>query len=646
MKRSGLLVVAVVLAAGCGASGYGQPPNVGQGIEARLDEASRRLAADPGNARLLVERARLFHEMLRWDDMIRDLDRAIQITPHDPTALAMRGLARGAIQRYDDALEDIDAALTIRPDWAGLLAVRGSVLLNMGKLDDAVEWLTRSIEALPGSQAYYDRAFCHHQRGERAKAIDDYTAAFKLDPGLVAAICERGQVYQEQGEFDRAIDDLEYCRRQRPDDPRASLALAWILATCPDPARRSGHKALLIARDLCDPVTCQVIEPLTALAAAYAEVGEFPKAEALQKRAVALSYFAPPFHEACVRRLDVIQKHEPIREASTPLVILPRLVQDSPRVVTYDEAFSAPADVLATNYISTRHLQSLCPLASAGATINQWLDGRPIVVSAANAARVAERLQERMMTFTQVIYRRGFVRLEPGYTSAREGGCQEWGIGEMPVLIEQNGCDLHLSQGNMRHLGVVIESTVAFRHEANTDIIITGRVSGGGVVFATPQQGGIDGSAVQRCVWRLTPAVVEGPEWAASFLGRALAHRTYHEYAAMIADLDRSMQLKPDAEVAGLEAYFLATCPDEEVRDGARAVERAEQARALAGDAMNEGLFISLAVAHAEAGNFDTAAMYQRKVIELVADEEKPWQRERLEMFESGRPFHEDRLQE
>jgi hypothetical protein len=48
-------------------------------------------------------------------------------------------------------------------------------------------------------------------------------------------------------------------------------------------------------------------------------------------------------------------------------------------------------------------------------------------------------------------------------------------------------------------------------------------------------------------------------------------------------------------------------------------------------------------VAHAEAGDFAAAVRHQRKVVDLAPAEEKPGQRERLRLFESRRPFHEQR---
>jgi tetratricopeptide (TPR) repeat protein len=127
-----------------------------------------------------------------------------------------------------------------------------------------------------------------------------------------------------------------------------------------------------------------------------------------------------------------------------------------------------------------------------------------------------------------------------------------------------------------------------------------------------------------------------------AFVGRAAAHRSYGEYAAMVADLSRSLELSPNARVAGGKAYVLATCSDERVRDGRQAVEAAELALKLAKGEVDADLAISLAVAYAEAGDFAKAIEYQKKLIELVPDEAKPQQREHLRMFEAGKAFHEE----
>lgn len=609
----------------------------------RLEAVTRQIERHPDDAALYVQRAELHQAGDRWEAMKADLDRALAIDPRNAWALALRGLAAGVAQDYPRALADLDASVAIEPRSAFALGLRGNILMHLGRFDEAVDAFTRSIAEKPLPQVFFDRGFVHEIKGDLQRAIADYTDASRLDPDLVEAVCARGQACQQTGDFRAAVKDFDRCRRRKPDDPRPTLALAWLLSTCPDVAIRDGRKALLLAGELCDQATCQTPEPLSALAAAYAELGEFDKAQTLQERAVALGHFDRDFHAAATRRLQTIRGRQPIREATLPLGVLPRPMQDFPRSIGLEEATSAPADVLGTQVLQARTLVMLCGIAKAGGTINAVLNERPLVISAQNADRVQRALEERLAVFATAIRRRGHARLAAGYRGQAAGGCTEWGLDARPVLVEQDGFDLHLSQGNVRHMGVVVESRVAFRHDTNTDIIITGRVDGDRIVFVTADRHGIAGTADRRCTLTLVPAEIAGADWAEAFAGRALAFQSYEEYGRMRTDLERSLDLRPAAEVSGLLAYVLATCPDPQVRDGQRALAVAEATRRLAGGTMDLMVETCLAVAHAEAGDFAAAVAHQKKVVAIAADDDKPRHRDRLRLFEARKPFHEPR---
>jgi tetratricopeptide (TPR) repeat protein len=499
-------MIVTCIAATCPA----QPPSRDDELSRRIEEASRRIEQRPSDASLLVDRARLFQARGQWIDMKRDLDRAVELAPRDALARGLRGLANAILGDHDRAMSDVDAAISLEPRHAFIHGLRGNLLLNMGRTEDAIASLDRSIALDPTASVHFDRGFCHQRDGDLQASIADYTAAYRLDPTLLAAVRERGHAHQLAGDFARAVEDFEFCRRREPDEPQTELSLAWILATCPDAGIRNGRRALMIAGELCDPVTCQTAEPLNALAAAYAELGEFEKAEVLQERAVALSYFAPEFREVSGRRLNAIRNHRPIREANVPLAVLPRFPLSEPPAVDFDQAMAAPADVLALRYLETGTLLGTCPIAKAGATVDGFVDGQPIVIDASNADRVSRGLEERRRVFANAIRKRGHATLSTAYTSRAEGGCIEWGLDGNPVLVEQNGFDLLITEGDARHTGVVVGSCVAFVHDMNTVIMVSGTISGDTITFVTAQRGGVTGMATERCRWTLTATPVEG----------------------------------------------------------------------------------------------------------------------------------------
>jgi hypothetical protein len=108
-----------------------------------------------------------------------------------------------------------------------------------------------------------------------------------------------------------------------------------------------------------------------------------------------------------------------------------------------------------------------------------------------------------------------------------------------------------------------------------------------------------------------------------------------------VADLERALRLDQNADLKSLEAILLATCPDAKFRDGKKAVAAAELARKLTGDSMNQRPATSLALAYAEACDFGSAVEWQKKVIALVPEDEKPQQREHLRRFEAKQPLQE-----
>lgn len=71
-------------------------------------------------------------------------------------------------------------------------------------------------------------------------------------------------------------------------DSEVYVFAAWLLSTCPIRDVRNGRRAIEYATKACDISDWLEPWPMVALAAAHAEVGEFSKAVAVQKKAVEL----------------------------------------------------------------------------------------------------------------------------------------------------------------------------------------------------------------------------------------------------------------------------------------------------------------------------------------------------------------------
>ena len=101
-----------------------------------------------------------------------------------------------------------------------------------------------------------------------------------------------------------AVADFRQACRVAPDSLAAQNELAWALATNADAAVRDGREALKLAEALTARSRC--VNWLETLAAAHAEAGNFPQAEAVEeeaRRIVATAGNASaslPWYDACV----------------------------------------------------------------------------------------------------------------------------------------------------------------------------------------------------------------------------------------------------------------------------------------------------------------------------------------------------------
>ncbi|HEY1376787.1 MAG TPA: CPBP family glutamic-type intramembrane protease [Gemmataceae bacterium] len=221
------------------------------------------------------------------DGAVRAYDAALADNPDDLYAAGNRGMAHAQTGNYAQALADLDRALAVGPGEAEWYVYRAGAHFALGHLDQALADYAAALKLRPAD------AFARHQRGRILFRREDWAGALaELDKAAAAGEdtpdlrADRGRALFRLHRYAAAAGELEAAVRQQPGHWTATYDLTWLLAACPDAARRDGPRAATLARRFCEATEWAAPNWLAALAAAEAECGHFADAVRYQEDAL------------------------------------------------------------------------------------------------------------------------------------------------------------------------------------------------------------------------------------------------------------------------------------------------------------------------------------------------------------------------
>jgi len=107
-------------------------------------------------------------------------------------------------------IRDLRNALTESPDNPVLLTALGSSLVDLGRFDDAEQELRRALRLDPTvTEARLELGVLYFRRGLYARADEELRVACTQDPENGHAHLCRGEVLNQLGRIDEALDTLQ-----------------------------------------------------------------------------------------------------------------------------------------------------------------------------------------------------------------------------------------------------------------------------------------------------------------------------------------------------------------------------------------------------------------------------------------------------
>lgn len=210
-------------------------------VDAALADYNTAIALTPSLARAFYNRAYLNQSQDNLNQAIQDFTRYIQLTEKpDSWAYYSRGLAYEAYDRSSQALADYSEAIALndwgngdpeldRQDQADAYFARAWLHHDLGNHRRAIQNYSESLKLNPiDSLALYNRGLAHNANGNLDQVLADYTRAIEInknwgtiDPegsylGLDSALYNRGLIYESQGKAALAQQDFQSSAMEKP----------------------------------------------------------------------------------------------------------------------------------------------------------------------------------------------------------------------------------------------------------------------------------------------------------------------------------------------------------------------------------------------------------------------------------------------
>jgi len=281
-------------------------------------------------ALVLAAEARGVRSTLRnWADSLTLYRHMEQIAPDSYVVQAQLGVILERASAHDQAIAHLRRAIALLPDYGEAHYDLGVALAGQGRLEESIEHLRKADQLIPDDPAtIYNLGVALRLAGRLDEAAEQFGRAVRLNPRDVRSLDELGGALVMQGRPDAAIDRFQAALAIAPDDanlhfrismallvrggsateavshlreairlnpdwPQPLNALAWLLATSPDPSVRDGEEALRLASRAVELTASRDPQVLDTRAAAQAASGRFVEAVTTERDAIQLASRSP-----------------------------------------------------------------------------------------------------------------------------------------------------------------------------------------------------------------------------------------------------------------------------------------------------------------------------------------------------------------
>jgi tetratricopeptide (TPR) repeat protein len=287
-------------------------------FEALLAEPSEDLSAQ---GRLRVDYGNLLADLGRNEEALAAYRRALELDPQLAVAHYNLGLAQLALGQGDEAMGSFRQALALQPDYPEAHTNLGVVLAGRGELEEALEHYREAVALRPGDGGtHFNLGQGLLMAGQVEEGLGELRKGVELEPANPSGHMLLGQTLMGLGRLAPAAESLQNALRLRPQWVEPMIPLAWILATAQEDALRDGETAVRLAESATHHTQYRNLDALNALAAAYAEMGQFDRSQQVIGEVIRRLEASGQEREAALFRpfQELYRQGQPVRSGPAP----------------------------------------------------------------------------------------------------------------------------------------------------------------------------------------------------------------------------------------------------------------------------------------------------------------------------------------
>ncbi len=167
----------------------------------------------------------------QYENAKETYDRIVTLSPNNPIALNMRGMAYAKLEKYYEALTDFNRSLEFRHDNPDTINNRGHIYDKLKRYDEAFLDFNSALKTRPDDPYFlYNRGTTYSKLERYAEALLDYNRAIEIRPNFSEALSNRGMTYAKLKKYNEAISDYNRSLELNPNDAVTQYNLACLFS--------------------------------------------------------------------------------------------------------------------------------------------------------------------------------------------------------------------------------------------------------------------------------------------------------------------------------------------------------------------------------------------------------------------------------